>query len=179
MFCSLIYVTSVPARFVIVRNFSLQAKEQRFIPEHGFLQNATGQRNRKKWFNLLAHNYLITTYRDSGEKLYNFGGDSVGHCEEKTSYEHVSNSEWLQRKGCWISRPSRISFLFVGLDEERSLQNKCGCTRRVAPSHFGCCCPHKEPWRSTRTPPDLHTRAAKCFEVDGEIVSFMCDKVVI
>jgi hypothetical protein len=33
--------------------------------------------------------------------------------------------------------------LFVGLDEERSLQSKGGYTRRIARSHFGCCFPHK------------------------------------
>jgi hypothetical protein len=36
-----------------------------------------------------------------------------------------------------------VRFLFVGLDEERNLQNKGGYTRRIARSHFGCCCPHK------------------------------------
>jgi hypothetical protein len=34
--------------------------------------------------------------------------------------------------------------MFVGLDEERSLQKKCGYTTRITRSHFGCCCPHKE-----------------------------------
>jgi hypothetical protein len=33
-------------------------------------------------------------------------------------YEHVSNSDWLQMEG--------------------------GNTRRIARSHFGCCCLHKE-----------------------------------
>jgi hypothetical protein len=32
-----------------------------------------------------------------------------------------------------------LGFLFVGLDEERSLQNKGEYTRRIARSHFGCC----------------------------------------
>ena len=30
------------------------------------------------------------------------------------------------------SRPSSVRFWFWGLDEERSLQKKCGCTRRIA-----------------------------------------------
>ena len=34
--------------------------------------------------------------------------------------------------------------LFVEFDEERSLQKKGGYTVRIACSHFGCCCPHKE-----------------------------------
>jgi hypothetical protein len=28
------------------------------------------------------------------------GGDSRGHCEQKSSYEHVSNSEWLRKYCC-------------------------------------------------------------------------------
>jgi hypothetical protein len=30
-------------------------------------------------------------------KFNMLGGDSIGHCEKKVSYEHVSNSEWLPR----------------------------------------------------------------------------------
>jgi hypothetical protein len=29
-------------------------------------------------------------------------GDSIGHCEKKSSYEHVSNSEWLPTYSCLI-----------------------------------------------------------------------------
>ena len=43
-----------------------------------------------------------------------------------------------------VSRPNPVRFLIAGLDEERSLQNKGGYTRRSARSHFGCCCQHKE-----------------------------------
>jgi hypothetical protein len=31
----------------------------------------------------------------------------------------------------------------VGLDKERSAKMEGGFTRRIAVSHFGCCCPHK------------------------------------
>jgi len=34
---------------------------------------------------------------DSGGQVSVFGGDSSGHCEIKSSYEHVSNSAWLPR----------------------------------------------------------------------------------
>jgi hypothetical protein len=27
--------------------------------------------------------------------------DSVGHCEQISSYEHVPNSEWLSGQSCW------------------------------------------------------------------------------
>ena len=33
--------------------------------------------------------------------------------------------------------PTPLDFLFVGLDEERSLQQKGGYARRIAYSHFG------------------------------------------
>ena len=44
-----------------------------------------------------------------------------------------------------------LNVLFVGFDGVGSLQNKFGHTRRVARSHSGCCCSHKEKWRSTQT----------------------------
>jgi hypothetical protein len=28
------------------------------------------------------------------------GGDSIGHCVKNSSYEYLSNSEWLQRQSC-------------------------------------------------------------------------------
>jgi len=40
-------------------------------------------------------------------------------------------------------RNTSIKF-FVELDEDRSLQNKDGYTKRIACWHYGCCCPHKE-----------------------------------
>ena len=35
---------------------------------------------------------------NSGEKFNILGGDSIGHGEKKSSYECVSNSEWLLRQ---------------------------------------------------------------------------------
>jgi hypothetical protein len=51
----------------------------------------------------------------------------------------------------WISRPNSIRFLFVVLDEERSLQKKAGYGRQIGHSHFRCCCLHKAMWTSTQT----------------------------
>jgi len=34
---------------------------------------------------------------DSREKVRILGCDIIGHCEKKSSYEHVSNSDWLPR----------------------------------------------------------------------------------
>jgi len=33
----------------------------------------------------------------AGGKVNIFGGDSISHCEKKSSYKGVSNSEWLPR----------------------------------------------------------------------------------
>jgi len=46
---------------------------------------------------------------------------------------------------------SDFRFLFVCSDKQRSLQKKGEHTRRIARSHFGCCCLHKETWRSSQT----------------------------
>jgi hypothetical protein len=34
---------------------------------------------------------------DSGGNVSVFGVDSIGHCEKRNSYKHMSNSEWLPR----------------------------------------------------------------------------------
>ena len=34
-------------------------------------------------------------HRDSGRVVYILGGNNIVHCKKITSYEHVSNSEWL------------------------------------------------------------------------------------
>jgi hypothetical protein len=73
------------------------------------------------------------------------GCDSIGPCEEKESYcEHVSNSECLTRQSCLNVSFESVRFLFLRLDEERSLQDKGGHSRLTARFHFGCCCLPKE-----------------------------------
>jgi hypothetical protein len=37
---------------------------------------------------------------DPGRKDNIMGGDSIGHCENRSSYEHVSNSEWFPTESC-------------------------------------------------------------------------------
>jgi len=39
---------------------------------------------------------------------------------------------------------TQIDIYFARLDEQRSLQKQGGYTSRIAGSHFGCCCQHKE-----------------------------------
>jgi hypothetical protein len=43
------------------------------------------------------HTIRISIQDDSKGKVNILGGDSIGHCEKKSSYGHVSNSEWLPR----------------------------------------------------------------------------------
>ena len=43
-----------------------------------------------------------------------------------------------------LRRWNTLRFLFVGLDEEGSLQNKGAYTRLTARLRFGSCCLHKE-----------------------------------
>jgi hypothetical protein len=83
-------------------------------------------------------------------KFNTLGGNSKGHCEKKV---HINMCLILNRyrdRAVGITRPNCVR-LFVGLDEERSLQKKGGYARRIGRSHFGCCCAHKGTWRSTET----------------------------
>ena len=64
--------------------------------------------------------------------------------EKDSFYEHVSNSECLTRQSHLNVWFESARFLFVRKDEEPSLQNKGGYTRRIADSHFGCCRLRKE-----------------------------------
>jgi predicted P-loop ATPase/GTPase len=66
------------------------------------------------------------------------GGDSIGHlnvCLFLKGYRDTAVG---------ISTHNPVTFLFVQLDEGRILQKESGYTTRIARSHFGCCCPHKE-----------------------------------
>jgi len=54
-------------------------------------------------------------------------------------------------KAVWFFRPNSVRFLFVGLDEERSLQTSGENAKRNARCDFGCCFPHTETWRSAQT----------------------------
>ena len=45
-------------------------------------------------------NHIKFMHVDSGAKVCTLGGNRIGHCEEKSSHEHVSNTEWLTRLSC-------------------------------------------------------------------------------
>ena len=96
---------------------------------------------------------------DSGWKVSFLGGDSVVHCEVKFHVNLCLIFSGYRDGAVWMSRTESIRFLFVRLDDGRSLQIKGGYTRRIAGLCFGCCLPHKWTWRSTQTynTPSSHT----------------------
>lgn len=53
------------------------------------------------------------------------GCHNIGHCKEKENFdEHVSNFECVMRQSCLDLSFESVRFLFVILNEERSLENK-------------------------------------------------------
>jgi len=66
--------------------------------------------------------------------------------QQKLSFPWAMDRPWRSRLfATSISRLNSVRFLFVELDEERSLQIKGGYTRRTARSHFDAtACLHKE-----------------------------------
>jgi hypothetical protein len=93
-------------------------------------------------------------------------------------------------RAVWIYRRNSVRFLFVGLDEERSLQNKGGHTDELLARILDAAAPvKKREDQLRRTAHDLRTRVAKCTEVDSGILerllwtvtdlSFLCNKFVI
>jgi len=91
----------------------------------------------------------IPIQSDSGEKVKNLRGDSNGYFEENVHMNMCLILKGYRNRAVWISRPSSVS-LIVRLDRERFTKDG-GYTRRIARTHFGCCCPHTETWRSTQT----------------------------
>jgi hypothetical protein len=76
-----------------------------------------------------------------------------------------------RRLTAWaLARPNSVIFLFVGLDEERSLQNKVGYTDELlARILYAAACIKKREDQLRRTTRDLSTRVAKYTEGDGGI----------
>ena len=55
----------------------------------------------KKW-SILFNDLTVAeiTQSNSERKVSILGGDSISHCEKKSSYEHVSDGRWLTRESC-------------------------------------------------------------------------------
>jgi len=85
------------------------------------------------------------------EEVNIFGSNNISHCGERVHVNRrlILNGYW--DIVVWISRPNSIKFLFAGMDEEQRVQKKGGYMRQIGCSHFGCCCLHKETWRTTLT----------------------------
>jgi hypothetical protein len=73
----------------------------------------------------------VFMYRKIQGKMFNIsGGDSVGHCEQNKDYVNMCLIlNGYRNIAVSISRPNSVRFLFVGLDEEVSLQKKGRYTR--------------------------------------------------
>jgi len=80
---------------------------------------------------------------DSERKVNILRANTIGHCENKVHTNRCPIMNFYRDRTVWISRTNPISFLFVGLEEDRNLQTKGECKRRIAWSHFECCCTHK------------------------------------
>jgi hypothetical protein len=103
-------------------------------------------------------------------KVNILGGDSISYCEKKKQV-HMNICLILndyQDTDVWICRPNSFTFLFVRLDEQRSLQKV--DTRVVISLAFWMRLPAKNvkicSYEYTR---DLRTRVAKWTDVGGEI----------
>ena len=88
---------------------------------------------------------------DLGEMFNILGDDSVGLCEKEVHMNMHLILNGYRGRVVWIFRPTSAWFLFVGVNEDRSLPMKIRYTRWIDLSHFGCCWPHRETWRSTQT----------------------------
>lgn len=45
-------------------------------------------------------NHIKFIEGDSEAKVNTLGGNWMSQCEEKSSHDHMSNSEWLHRQNC-------------------------------------------------------------------------------
>ena len=103
------------------------------------------------------------------------GNDSIGHCQKNKLHMNtclIPKGYW--DTAVWISRPNCVTFLFVRLDEERSLQNKGGHTDELlARILYAAACIKTREDQLRRTSRDLHTRVAKCTEVDGGVLEHL------
>jgi len=118
------------------------------------------------------------------------GGNGIDYCEKKVHITMCLIVSGYRDTAVWNSTPNSVRFLFLGLDEERSLQTKGGYTRRIARLHLDvAACIQRREDQLRRTTRDLRTRVAKCTVVDSGIwehllwtvtnPSFLCNKFVI
>jgi hypothetical protein len=84
-------------------------------------------------------------------KVSSFAGDNIGRCERKLHMDTCLNLNVYREIALWISRPKSVRFFFCGVGLRAKFTKERWIQRRIARSHIGCCCPHKETWRSTQT----------------------------
>jgi len=70
---------------------------------------------------------------------------------EKSSYGHASNCEGCGIQPFATADINPLHFCLWGWMKSEVCKRKVGYSRRIAGSHFGCSCQHKETWRSSET----------------------------
>jgi hypothetical protein len=165
---------------------------------HNFLSSSKDPYNRQTW---TRQTCAITceqntdtkrsiTQGDSEWKVNILGGDSVGHCEEKVHMNMWLILNYYPDRAVWISKNNAVRYLFVALDEERSLNRKINAWNESLARILDAAARIKKRGDQLRlTTCDLRTPVAKCIEVDGGIfenllwtvtnVSFLGNKFVI
>ena len=99
---------------------------------------------------------------DSGGKVHILGGDNISHCEKKVHTNTCLILKGYLDRAVTISRTNCVRFMFVRLDEERSLQNKGGHTHKLLARILdAAACIKKREDQHRRTTRDLSTRVAK------------------
>ena len=110
-----------------------------------------------------AHCVVYIQY-ESEEEISIFKGDSIGHCENKSSYEHVTDSEWLPRRSFWVSISNSTRFLFVGwmMSEIKERKKKVDIRDKLLARILDAAvCIKEREDQLRRKPCGLHTRVAK------------------
>ena len=101
----------------------------------------------------------------SGGKVNILWGDSIGHCDKKSLYEHASNSEWFE----WLfESPSLTPFHFCLWHWMKSEVNKKVDTQNKSVTCIlnVTACMEKCEDQLRQTTCSLHTQVSECTEVD-------------
>jgi hypothetical protein len=120
------------------------------------------------------HNVIQLLYRVIQEDRSIFWEVIISGIVKKVPINMCLILNVYRHRAVWISKPNYVRFLFVTLDEERSLQNKGGHTDELLARILDAAAYiKKREDQLRRTTRDLRTRVAKCTEVDGGILEHL------
>ena len=113
--------------------------------------------------------FLQLIQDDSRGKDSILGGGSIGRSDlKKSSYEYMSNSNWLRKTAVRNFRPKSVRICFWGWMKSevytRKMERQDELLARILDAAV-CIQRREDPLRVTKR--DLRTRVAKCTEVDG------------